>query len=45
MTDYDRWLDKGLEDYYGYEDTEDFDEEPEWDGPYPEDDYDYDLGN
>ena len=38
MTDYDQWLDRDLEDYFG--DTEDFEEEPEWDGPYPEDDYD-----
>lgn len=35
MTDYDLWLDRDLDAYY--EDTEDF--EPEWDGPYPEDDY------
>lgn len=42
MTDYDRWLDKDLEDYSGYKDTEDFEPEPEWDGPYPEDDYDFD---
>ena len=34
---YDIFLDKELERFY--EDTEDFEEEPEWDGPYPEDDY------
>jgi hypothetical protein len=39
MTDYDLWLDRDLDAYY--EDTEDFEPEPEWDGPYPEDDYDY----
>lgn len=38
MTTYDLWLDENLEDWYS-EDTDDFDEEPEWDGPYP-DDYD-----
>lgn len=37
MTDYDAWLDRDLEVYFG--DTEE-QEEPEWDGPYPEDDYD-----
>lgn len=37
MTDYDRWPDWDLEDYYeGFEEEA---EEPEWDGPYPEDDY------
>lgn len=36
MTDYDLWLDENLEDWYSEEETE----EPEWDGPYPEDDYD-----
>lgn len=41
MTAYDLWLDENLEDYYCDENTEDFDEEPEWDGPYPEDDYYY----
>lgn len=39
MTAHDLWLDENLEDWCS--DTEDFDEEPEWDGPYPEDDYDY----
>lgn len=38
MTEYDAWLDRDLENYYGDEDTEDFEAEPEWDGPYPEDD-------
>lgn len=38
MTDYDLWLDRDLDAYY--EDTEDYEPEPEWDGPYPEDGYD-----
>ena len=37
MNDYDRWLDRDLDEFY--EDTKDFEPEPEWDGPYPEDDY------
>ena len=41
MSDYDRWLDRDLDAYY--EDTEDFEPEPEWDGPYPEDDYEDEL--
>lgn len=36
---FDIFLDKCVDEYY--EDTEDFEPEPEWDGPYPEDDYDY----
>lgn len=36
-SDYDLWLDENLEDWYSDEDEA---EEPEWDGPYPEDDYD-----
>lgn len=39
MSEYDSFLDQELEDYYeGFEEEA---EEPEWDGPYPEDDYDY----
>lgn len=40
MSDYDLWLDKDLDDYYSDEEEQ---EEPEWDGPYPEDGYDYDY--
>ena len=36
-TAYDIFLDHCVDEYS--EDTEDFEEEPEWDGPYPEDDY------
>lgn len=37
MSDYDTFLDIAVEDYYeGFEEEA---EEPEWDGPYP-DDYD-----
>lgn len=36
MRDYDLWLDKDLDDYYSDDEEQ---EEPEWDGPYP-DDYD-----
>lgn len=39
MTAYDLWLDENLEEWYSDEDTEDWGAEPEWDGPYPEDDY------
>lgn len=39
MSNFDSFLDQQLEDYYeGFE--EDIETE-EWDGPYPEDDYDY----
>lgn len=38
MSDYDLWLDRDLDAYY--EEDEDLETE-EWDGPYPEDDYDY----
>lgn len=41
MTSYDLWLDELLEDYY--EDIEEDLETQEWDGPYPEDGYDYDY--
>ena len=40
MTEYDRWLDKDMPED---EDTENWDAEPEWDGPYPEDDYEDEL--
>ena len=38
---YDTFLDRCLEEFYeGFEEEQ---EEPEWDGPYPEDNYDYDY--
>lgn len=37
---YDSFLDKCVDEFY--EDMEDYEPEPEWDGPYPEDDYSYD---
>ena len=42
-TAYDVFLDKCVDEHY--EGTEYYEPEPEWDGPYPGDDYDYDLGN
>lgn len=41
MSDYDTFLDRCLEEFY--EDFEEEQEEPEWDGPYPDDGYDYDY--
>lgn len=40
MSDYDTFLDRELEKFYNELETEDLETE-EWDGPYPEDDYDY----
>ena len=36
MSEYDRWLDSDLDDYYSDEEEQ---QKPEWDGPYPEDDF------
>jgi hypothetical protein len=38
---FDSFLDKCVDEYY--EDTEEDLETEEWDGPYPEDGYDYDY--
>jgi len=38
---FDIFLDKCVDEYY--EDTEDYEPEPEWDGPYPEDYYEDEL--
>lgn len=42
MSDYDTFLDRELEKFYNELETEDLETE-EWDGPYPEDGYDYDY--